>query len=134
MATTTRKAVAKKAAEKAELQKMSEMTITIRATEGNIQRIFAMLAFADLPEVEIVTEQPSQLPWEEAGTSPPQLEINRNAVANDIMPMLEKYVAAHGPDEAKKLIAAYGAPRLRDLSDEKLLDLYHTLAAEAASA
>ena len=122
------KAAAAKAAERAKLQNIDEIVITIRASEGNLQRLWALLAFADLPNVELVTAAPTLLPYEEPGATPPQLEINRNAVANAVMPLLERYVATHGQDAAKKMVASFGAERLGKLTDTQLLDLYHALA------
>lgn len=124
---------AKKKRDQAELKNINAIQITIEASELNLQRLGALLMFADpYTDVKLVKAL-GPLPWEEKGESPPQLEIDRVAVQNAVTPLLVKYVDTHGHDSTRILIESFGGPKLRDLSDEQILGLYNALAGEAAS-
>lgn len=124
---------AKKKRDQAELKNINAIQITIEASELNLQRLGALLMFADpYTDVKLVKEL-GPLPWEEKGEAPPQLEIDRVAVQNAVTPKLVTYLNEHGHDATRALIESFGAPKLRDLSDEQILGLYNALAGEAAS-
>jgi hypothetical protein len=118
------------------LKDVRAIRITIEASENNLQRLGALLQFADWP-TELVKLVPlGPMPFDEPGTPlpPPALEINRPAVEKAIYPLLEKYVAVHGTEKAKAMIQTFGAERMALLDDEQLLDLHTALAREAANA
>ena len=126
----------KKALTRDELKQLDAFTVTVRASEGNIQRLAAFLMFADFADVELkYIEMP--LPWEDPNDprflKPPELQLNRNGIQNALMPLFEAYFNRHGEEKAKEMIKSFGAERLSLLTDTQLLDMYNALAGEAAS-
>lgn len=115
-----------KALNRAELKQLSEFTITIAGSEANIQRIAALLLFAD-PAAPVEVKPLPPLPWEDPTDpqyqQPPELEIDYNAVRNSIVKQLEPYVKTHGKQQAKVLIQSFGADRLRDVPEQNLVAL-----------
>jgi hypothetical protein len=130
---TTRKRPSKKKLEQAELKEINAIQITLVASEANLQRIAAILLFADHHKpVYTEKEAPLQLPWEEDAPLP-ELEINRTALENAVMPLLETYLNRHGRDKTQEMIKSFGAERAFQLADMQLLDMHNALAGEAAS-
>jgi hypothetical protein len=119
--------------EQAELKELNAIQITLVASEMNLQRIAALLLFADHLQPKLIEKEAVRLPWEEEGAEPPKIQIDRRAVENDVAKQLELYVQKHGRDKAVTMIQSFGQPRVGLLPDEQLLDLYHALAGEAAS-
>lgn len=126
----------KKKLEQAELQELDAVQITIRASEMNLQRLAALLLFADHLEPKLEYKQEAPMPWEDPTDprfqKPPELQLNRNAIQNALMPLLENYQNEHDYEKTAQLIQSFGAPRLSELSDTQLLDLHQALAGEAA--
>jgi hypothetical protein len=129
--------VTKKKLEQAELSELRAIQITLVASEANLQRIAAMLLFADHlePKYELAAKP---LPWEDPNDpqyqKPPALEIDYNAVRNGIMKDLEWYVAQYSEAQAKEFISLHGAERIRDLTEDQLLTMSGSLAAEIKAA
>lgn len=118
----------KKTSDKDELRKMRSITITIEASEGNLQRLAALLLFADRLDEDIQYVDDSPLPWDEPKGPPPISEtIDFNVVRRSIVKQLESYVATHGAEKAKQMIRAFGAERLSLLPESQLLPLYEAL-------
>ena len=126
----------KKALTRDELKQLDAFTVTVRASEGNIQRLAAFLMFADFADVELKYID-TPLPWEDPNDprflKPPELQLNRNGIQNALMPLFEAYFNRHGEEKAKEMIKSFGAERLSLLTDTQLLDMYNALAGEAAS-
>lgn len=127
-----RKLAAKKRAQ-ADLKQLNAIQITIEASEGTLQRLAALLLFADhlQPDFKVT---PTQLPWEEPGVAPPELEIDYEKVRRDIATALGPYVVQHGEDAARRVIQSFGGERLRDVPEPQLIGLWQALAGEAAGA
>lgn len=120
----------RKKSDKDELRKIRSVTITIEASENNLQRLAALMLFADRLDEDIKYVDAGPLPWEEpAPTEPKPLgeTIDFNVVRRSIVKQLEQYVAAHGVEKAKQLIRSFGADRLTQLPESQLLPLYETL-------
>lgn len=114
----------KKQLDQATLKNLGQIQLTIVASEGNLQRIAALLMFAEWP-TEMYKLVPATMPFEEE--QPPKLEIERKVVEGAVAPLLGKYVEKHGAERARAMIQSYGAGRVRELTDEHLLGLYNTL-------
>lgn len=128
MATSPRK----KTNDKSKLQEMRSVTITISASEGNLQRLAALLLFADHLEPEFKYED-RPLPWEDPNDpkfqQPPELQLDYNVVKRNVVKLLEQYLAKHGADNARKVIQSCGADRVSLLTEPQLLSLYEALTA-----
>lgn len=108
---------------------MRSVTITIEASEGNLQRLAALLLFADRLDEEIKYVDEGPLPWEDPATveAVQRESIDFAVVRRTIVKQLEQYVAQHGADKAKEVIRSFGAERLSQLPEEQLLPLYEAL-------
>lgn len=121
------KALQEKRKLRADLQGQDIIWIGIAASEANIQRIGALLLFADHPvAVEKIDNKP--LPWEDPTDprfqKPPELEIDYEVVRRSIMKHLSAYVKKHGEERARAVLSSYGsAPRLSSVPQESLLAL-----------
>lgn len=114
----------KKQLDQATLKNLGQIQFTLVASEGNLQRIAALLLFADWP-TEMFRLESQQLPYETV--EPPKLEIERKVVEGAIAPLLNAYVEKHGVEKARAMIQSLGVERVRELPDEQLLGLYHSL-------
>lgn len=121
----------KKKLEQAELKELNAVQFTIVASEMNLQRLAALLMFADHHKPVFVEKQPAQLPYEEDAPEP-ELEINRVALENAVAPLLEKYLNKHGREKTQDMIKTFGVERAFQMGDQQLLILHDSLAAEAA--
>jgi hypothetical protein len=125
-----RKTLEAKRSEKDELRKMRSVTITIEASENNLQRLAAFMLFADRLDEDIKYVEEGPLPWEEPAPAEPKPiseTIDFNVVRHSIVKQLEQYVAQHGAEKAKEVIRSFGAERLSQLPEEQLLPLYEAL-------
>jgi hypothetical protein len=126
-------ALAKRQKERADLKAGDVIWIGIAMTEANLQRLGALLLFADF-HVEVEKKELGPLPFdgfEADAPPPPQLEINYALVKNDIMAAMQKMIKARGEGPAKELIVAeirrLGGTRLNDVPQNQLIALYTTL-------
>jgi hypothetical protein len=114
--------------EQAALKELNAIQITIEASEGNLQRLAALLVFADhlTPKLSYTA---ALLPWEEPGAEAPdtQLQIDYNAVRNSIVTALGQYVLVHGQEAALKVIRSFGGERVSLVPQEQLLGLLAAL-------
>lgn len=121
----------RKKSDKDELRKMRSVTITIEASENNLQRLAALLLFADRLDEDIKYVEEGPLPWE----APADIEAKQLAsidfavVRRSIVKQLEQYVAQYGTEKAKQVIQSFGAERLSQLPESQLLPLYDALTA-----
>lgn len=127
-----RKAAAKKAAERASLKDIRSITITVRASELNLQRLAAFMLFAEHlePVIEIGGEKP--MPWEDPADPrfvPPTDSIDYAVVRRDITGKLLAYFKQFGEDRAKDVLRSFGAERLSLLADDQLIPLHDALKA-----
>lgn len=113
----------KKTAEREALHKRRTVTMTFEATENTIQRIAALLMLADLAHEEVEERPRVLLPWEEEGAEPPKLELDYNAIRNDCVKWLPKFVEKYGKDATKALFRKYGGETIKTVPDENTLDL-----------
>jgi hypothetical protein len=116
-----------KAAEKAKLAAPASFTITIASTEANLQRIAALLMFADREKVELNYDD-CALPWEEPKGPPKPMELDYNTIRKDIVGLLQKYIDAGRVADAKRIL---GERTLRSVKDDELLPLWETLKLDA---
>jgi hypothetical protein len=126
------KAQIEKAQERADLQKVSIIWIGIAATEANLQRLGALLLFADRVEIKAPVEL-GPLPWEDP-TDPryqqiPELEVDYEVVKRSIAKHLSAYVKIHGEERARAVLNSFGAPRLSSVPQEQLIPLNAALEA-----
>lgn len=111
---------------RADLKAQDIIWIGIAASEANIQRIAAMLLFADhLEAVERPADGP--MPWEDPNDpkfqKPPELEIDYNVVRHSIAKHLSAYVKRFGEERARAVLNSFGASRLSLLPESQLLPL-----------
>lgn len=111
---------------------MRSITITIEATENNLQRLAALMLFADRLDEDIRRSDDGPLPWDEpagASTPAPEAEIDYNVVRRTIVSQLERYVKLHGVDKAREVLRSFGAEKLTLIPVPQLLPLYEAFAA-----
>jgi hypothetical protein len=121
----------KKAAEKAKLKQTTSFTITISGAEANIQRIAALLMFADRDKVELNYDDcpmPFDDPSDPKFTGPKPMELDYNTIRKDIVGLLQKYIDAGRVADAKRIL---GERTLRSVKDDELLPLWETLKLDA---
>lgn len=110
------------------------ITLTVTASESNLQRLAGFMMFADRPPPEPAIEPggPDDLmPWEDPNDPrfvpdkppPPPLDIDYEVVRRSITKHLAKYVEKHGADNARKVLTSFGAPRLSEVPQDQLLAL-----------
>jgi hypothetical protein len=112
-----------KVAEKAKLAQPASFTITIASTEANLQRIAALLLFADRDKV-VLNYDDCPMPFDDPNDpkfTGPKPEIDYNAVRHEIVGLLQKFVAANRTDVARELLAGR---TLRDIPESELLTLW----------
>ncbi len=116
--------------ERNKLREMQSITITIAATEGNLQRIAALLLFADHLEPE-VKFKPTLLPWEDPNDpqyqKPPELEIDYEAVKRSIAKNLLAVSERFGVLRAKEILATAEATGLSAVKQGDLVELNASL-------
>ena len=112
------------------MRNMRSITITVAASEANLQRLAAYMLFCEHlePLVEIGPEKP--LPWEDPND--PRFVGERQivdfaVVRREITKLLGEYVAAHSVDDAKALLKSFGGERLSDIPEPQLLGLHAAL-------
>lgn len=121
----------RKRAEQADLKKDRIIWIGIAATEGNLQRLGALLLFADKIEMD-PPEPTGPLPWEDPNdpryVPPAKPEINHELVRQDIIKLLPALVEKMGgKPQVMEVIKAHGAEKLSQIPLDNLLPLYHDL-------
>lgn len=126
-----RKKAAEKTRERADLKDIRSITITVKASEFNLQRLAAFMIFCEHlePIVEFGPEKP--MPWEDPSDprfNGPTLELDVEAIRRDITKHLSAYVKQHGEDRARDLLRSFGGERLSLVPDEQLLTLRNALA------
>lgn len=119
--------MARKKKDKAELAKPASFTITIASTEANLQRIAALLMFADRDKVELDYTD-CALPWEEQRGLPKPVELDYNTIRKDIVGLLQTYLDAGQVERAKRIL---GDRTLRAVPENELLYLWEVLNSEA---
>lgn len=121
----------RKAAEKAELKNERIIWFGIAATESNLQRLGALIMFAD----QVETKPPKclgKLPWEDPADpryvpeNVPAPELNYELIRKDIVKVLMQYAELGRIDEGKAIVREYGE-KVSQLHVDKLLPLYHDL-------
>lgn len=119
----------RKAAEKAELQNERMIWFGIAASESNLQRLGALIMFAD----QVETKPPKSLgnlPWEDPNdpryVPPPAPELNYELIRKDIVKVLMQYAELGRVEEGKAIVREYGE-KVSLLHQDKLLPLYHDL-------
>ena len=118
---------ARKKNAKAELAKPASFTITIASTEANLQRIAALLMFADRDKVELDYDD-CALPWEEPKGPPKPLELDYNTIRKDIVGLLQWYIDGSRVELAKHIL---GNRTLREIPETELLAVWEALKLEA---
>ncbi len=128
------KAQIKKAADQAALKEIKTITVTIRASEFNLQRLAAFMLFCEHLEPIVEVGGPElPMPWEDP-TDPrfvpdpakPALEIDYALVRRDITKELERL----GAGSRAAIIAAIntnGGTRISDVPEDNLLSLLSDL-------
>lgn len=113
--------------ERAALKETQEVTITLRATEGMLERLAALLLFAEAP-AEVRHVELGPLPWEAKGESPPQLQIDYAVVRRSIVAALSALLEAGIPKtQVQEVIRRHGAETLAKIPEDNLLPLYEDL-------
>ena len=115
-----------KATEKSKLKVNRAFTITIEASELNIQRIVALMLYSDRPPPDLIYVDPV-LPGEDA----PVLEdsIDWAAVRNVLTKHIVTYATAAGSDAARAMLLEFGGAKLSEVPQENLLSLNASLEA-----
>lgn len=128
------KAAKAKAIERAKLLERKTVTLTFEADEETMQRIAALLQLAKVPYDILAAPPLPPLPWEDPADARyqklPELEVDCNAVRNEIMAAMRHYLRPGGalsPERAREhltsLIGNYGGTRLTDVPNDNLLAL-----------
>jgi hypothetical protein len=124
----------KKAIEQAKLKATDTIWIGLKMTEGNFQRLAALLLFAEIDfKVDAEAVPTGPLPWENpadpAFNKPPELEIDfetvRRGIAKHLLAMNEKGRL----EEAKQLLAEFKATGLSSIPQDRLVVFHDTLEA-----
>lgn len=120
---------------RAHLRKQDTMTITVTASNANLQRLRALFLYSDKPVVDVPLEPEAPFPFDELmaapdpePVNPPPLEIDYNAVREHIKALLAQYVERFGIDKGKAMLVSFGAERLSELADIHLIGLHQGLA------
>jgi hypothetical protein len=115
-----------RAKDKEKLQERRRITITIDATEQNLQRLTALLLFADKFEEEPVKDL-GPLPFDEPAKPARELQLDYGVIRSGIIKRLSEYVKRHSTEEAKALIRSFGAETINAIAKEQLVGLYDAL-------
>lgn len=123
-----KKSLNEKRAEQADLKRLNLITVTLVASEENLMRIAALLTFATVPYEVQMSKPLGPLPWEDPTDprfqQPPVLEIDYNAVRNDIMKEMSVWLDGGGPrDVIVAWIVQHGGTKLTDVPNDNLLPL-----------
>jgi len=114
------------------LKDISTITVTIQASEYNMQRLAALLLFCEhLEPTYKVAEAARPLPWE-APTPPGEergLEIDTELVRREIAGMLVKHAEQDGVERTKELLKQFGGEGLSKIPPDQLLGLHQALEA-----
>lgn len=124
--------LAKKWRERADLKEQDIIWIGIAASELNLQRLGALLLFADMP---VVVEQTARkpLPWEDPNDpqyqKPPELEVDYDKIRRAIVAQMAVLVNERGHEKAavKAVIQAHGADTLVGVPNDNLAALLRDL-------
>jgi hypothetical protein len=124
MATTTPKgetSLRKRQKERGDLKGQDIIWIGIAATELNIQRLGALLLFADMP-LEIETPKKLMFPWEDPDDprfqQPPELEVDYELIRRNIVKAMV---------DLKRVILAHGGETIAAVPNNNLLALLRDL-------
>ena len=106
--------------------------VGLKMSEGNLQRLAALLLFAEIDfKVDEKTEPTGPLPWEFPVDPPPaeadhvDYEVVRRSIAKHLLAMNEKGRL----EEAKTLLAEFGATGLASIPQDRLVVFHDTLEA-----
>lgn len=126
-----------KAIEREKLRAPQEITITLRASESTMQRITALLMYADWAAEPKLNYEKVPLPWEDPNDprfqQMPELEINYEAVRLEIANRLSRFLQEHGEEKTRELLRSFGAEKIRDVPEPQLKGLLDALAAHEAA-
>lgn len=113
--------------ERAALKASKEITLTIRCTEETMQRLAALLLFAEAPaEVRYVELGP--LPYETADAPAPVLQVDYAVVRRDIVQTMDALLKAGcTKDDILPVIRRHGAETLARVPEVNLLPLWDDL-------
>lgn len=129
------KAQAKKALDRAKLKDTDVVWIGIAATEFNMQRLAALLLFAEHP-IRVEAEPTALLPWEDPNDprfeKPPELQIDYELVRRTITKHLTAYLAKHGEEKARAVLKSFGAERISLVAQDQLVPMNAALEAALA--
>ena len=107
--------------------------IGIRASDANLERLGALLLFADIDfKVQNQTEPAGPMMFEDPAEHPLPAEadhVDYEVVKREIFRHLEKYVAKHDGVRAKNLLMTFGAPKVSLIPQDRLLELEAALKA-----
>lgn len=105
--------------------------IGIRASDANIERLGALLLFADIDfKVQGQAEPTGPMPWEAPSPMPAEADhVDYEVVKRSIFKHLEKYLAQHGQEKARELIKSFGGARVSEIPQHQLVGLEAALAA-----
>jgi hypothetical protein len=121
---------AKKVAQE-KLKDISSVTITIQASEYNMQRLAAFLLFCEHLEPLFRSEDVRPLPWEDPNdprfNQPPALELDVEALRRAIASKLLAFAERDGVASAKRLLQTYGGEGLAAIPPEQLPGLLDNL-------
>jgi hypothetical protein len=134
MATTTPKgetSLRKRQKERGDLKGQDIIWIGIAATELNIQRLGALLLFADMP-LEIETPKKLMFPWEDPDDprfqQPPELEVDYELIRRNIVKaMVARKNDGTTKDDLKRVILAHGGETIAAVPNNNLLALLRDL-------
>jgi hypothetical protein len=119
-----------KRAEQADLRRVNTFTITIQATESNIQRLVALMLFAESPvKAEYVEAGP--MPWEDPNDprflAPRELQIDYELVKQTVVSNLMVLVGKKGREKAVEVLQEVGATGLASVQQDRLVELNELL-------
>lgn len=115
-----------KAAERQELKSLTSITITVEASESTLQRLWALMMYAEAPFVPTYAGGP--MPWEDPATAPArELQIDYEAVRRSIVKQLDQYLQTYTADRARSLLRSFGGEKVTKIPEERLLDLLAAL-------
>jgi hypothetical protein len=126
---TGKAALQKRQKQRADLKEQDIIWIGIAATEQNIQRLGALLLFAEMP-VEVEAAPHVLLPWEDPNDpryqQPPELEVNYELVRRDITKAMTEILQADADLKPRILetIKQHGGERLSLVPETQLPELY----------
>lgn len=104
------------------------ITLTLEADDETLNRLAAVLLFARYPHLDKTgpAKGLGPLPWEDADEGehdkePPALDPT--AAREEIARALQQYIARHGVELARRLLAEYEAGKISELPESRLSEV-----------